>query len=305
MIENNKRIAEKQATDWTEVNKLPHFKIITIPCLDDLAQCWKNWGFSKTPSGLVNNFSIVYNNNKSFELIASIITNNTGFSPVLEFKVNWNKTNVNLTNQYSFEKKYEIYFFKNNTKAEIYIKNIDDKIGIKIGELTNFNINSSDLSFVKGFIEKIEEISNPELNNPFITLITAKCDADPASWNWENSVRSCFNTWGTGNYSDNPFVNLMYNEDKFYLFATFNNRGREFILTIYYDNASKNKVLNGTYKTTESYEIKIIQNTKETKFYIRNIKETNYSLIGTFNNLNIDKSNKLIVPTKFFTEIIK
>jgi hypothetical protein len=64
-------------------------------------------------------------------------------------------------------------------------------------------------------------------------------------------------------------------------------------------------VLIGTYKTTESYEIKIIQNTKETKFYIRNLKETNYSLIGTFNNLNIDKSNKLIVPTKFFTEIIK
>ena len=64
-------------------------------------------------------------------------------------------------------------------------------------------------------------------------------------------------------------------------------------------------MLIGTYKTTESYEIKIIQNTKETKFYIRNLKETNYSLIGTFNNLNIDKSNKLIVPTKFFTEIIK
>jgi hypothetical protein len=314
--ENNRKIAEEQTKNWKEVNKLPHFKIVTKPCLDDLDKCWKNWGFSNTPSGLVNDFSIVYNNNKSFELIASIITNNMGFSTILEFKVKWNNNIIKLTNNYSPSITYEIYFFRNKTQTEIYIKNINDIIGLKIGELTNFNINSSDLLFKSGFIERIEnvmstvtptvrEISN--LDNPFIILRTARCDSDPRGDYWNMAANNCFQSWGTGELN-NPMAYLMYNDNSFYLIANFSNDGRLYRFTIYYDKANRNSGLTGTYKTTESYEIKIIQNTNVTSFFIKNLtlNETNYTQIGIFNNVNIDKSDeKLIFPTKFFTQIIK
>jgi hypothetical protein len=307
-LENNKKIAEQQAFAWTEINKLPYFKVIIKGCTDELNQCWKKWGFNTPPTTQNNNFTIASNNNKSFELIASITTYNFGYEPTLEFKVKWNNNIINLSNKYSINLTYEIYFFKNNTKTDIFIKNTNENIGLKIGEINSFNITKSDISSINnGFVDKIEEVNNPELNNPFISLITERCDADPSDYYYESRAKQCFDRLGFNQGFDTANQTIMYNDDKFYLMIDLLNRGRKFNLKIYYDNASKNSLLKGTFDTNKSYQILIIQNSANTKFFIKNLtdNQSDFNNIGTFSNLNIDKSNKLLFPTNFFKEIKK